>query len=456
MALEIRRTLLPHDLSYCLDNASQCCGITAAAEIAIRLYGEASRLDQIWNSGKDVDCGRKWRLSLLDRELAVERYGAEIIAQLPGPRRMALMERGILSLVHDVITKTEWLSDCYYEDMTKGGALRDWLPVPRVRRDMLPTPKVARRLRSRAAIKRYILDEGDELPKQRKLFETLAAIPPGGPATDEDRDAIFRDLGDQMESHARAARQAVETANWMAEMEAMSPAAQVDQVLVRLKPDARRRIRDKIRLELKDRKQRRRAVKRASMLAAAVLGASTVSAFARGEQVMLPGPEVSISAKLTGPISESGHGALSVGVHQLDGTRLAGVCVYQEAPALDQLVSLAMHVQSGNVEDILTIGNLYSIEPAADAHPLIVAHRGARLDLHAGEWEVPPAERPERLGRIRRQDIHDNQQAYNAGKQAYLEEMGPVYEEIIATIVFGRAAPLWRRLRASIKFDEAA
>lgn len=448
MTLEIRRTLLPHDLQYCLDSASQCCGITAAAEIAIRLYGEADRLDRIWNEGKDVGGGRKWRSSLLERELAVERYGAEIIGQLPGPRRTALVERGLLSLTHDVISKTEWLADTHYEDMTKGGALRAWLRVPRVRRDMLPTPKVARRLRSRAAIKRYVLAEGDELPKQRKLFKILCAIPPGGPATDEDRDAIFRDLGDQMEGHARAARQAAETAAWFETLDVSDQSRLADHVIVRLKPGIREKIRN-------ERKQQRRAVKRASMLAAAVLGASTVSAFARGEQVMLTGPEVSLSAKLTGSIAESGHGALSIGVHEPDGTKLAGVCVYQEAPALDQLVSLAMHINSGNLEDILSVGNLYAIEPAADAHPLIAAHRrGARLNVQAdGERDVPPPQQPVRLGRIDRYDIRDNLQVYKAGKEAYVAEMSPVYEEIIAEIVFGRAANIWRRLRASISFE---
>ncbi|WP_192246126.1 hypothetical protein [Mesorhizobium silamurunense] len=443
--MEIRRTLLPHDLQYCLDSASQCCGITAAAEIAIRLYGEADRLDKLWNEGKEVDGGRKWRSSLLARELAVERYGAEIIAQLPGPRRTALVERGLLSLTHDVITKTEWLADSCYEDMTKGGALRAWLSPPRVRRDMLPTPKVARRLRSRAAIKRYILAEGDELPKQRQLFKILTAIPPGGPATDEDREAIFRDLGDQMESHARAARQAVETANWFATLDVSDQSRLADHVVVRLKPGIREKIRN-------ERKQRRRAVKRASMLAAAVLGASTVSAFARGEEVMLPGPEVSISAKLTGTISRSGHGAVAVGVHQPDGTKLAGVCVYQEAPALDQLVSLAMHVRSGSVEDILSTGNLYAIEPAGDAHPIIAAHRGAS---RAQQLRQMDDEELAEIGlrRVQRQDINDNREAFNAGKMAYLQEMGPLYEEIIATIVFGHAAPMWRRLRASIRFD---
>lgn len=434
--MEIRTTLLPPDLQYCLDCASQCCGITEAAEIAIRLYGEASRLDEIWNGEPQT---KRWASDRINRELEVERYGAEIIAQLPGPRRMALMERGILSLVHDVITKTEWLSDCHYEDMTKGGCFRPFLHPPRLERNMLPTPKVARRLRSREAIKRYVVAEFDEAWKQREMLKIITSIPLDGSATDQDRDAVFRDLNGQMDSHARAARMAAESAAWAARF-AENPTEQIDRVLVTLKPE----VRDKIR---KERKLRRHAVKRAAMLAAAVLGTSTVSAFARGEPVMLSGPDVSISARLSGSIAQSGHGALAIGVHQPDGTKLAGVCVYQDAPALDQLVSLAMHVRSGSVEDILTTGNLYAIEPAGDAHPVIAAHRGARE-------QIIPDEGRALLHRIQREGIRVDGEAFDAGKQAYIKEMGPVYEEIIATMIFGKAVPLWRRLRATIRFGE--
>lgn len=443
--MQVRQSLLPHDLQYCLDGAAECCGITAAAEIAIRLYGEADRLDAIWNAKLPDEVGVRRYRGLRDREIEIERYGAEIIRQLPGPRRTAIIERGLLSLTHDIVTKAEWLSDAFYEDMTKGGNLRPFLLRIRVGRDMLPTRRMARRLRSFKAIRRYVRSEGD-LRKQRTLFEILASIPPGGPATDEDRQAIFSDLDGQMDAHRRAQRQAIENAAFRARFE-NNAAAEVDRVLVKLRPQFARKMRQ-------ERRTIRRAVKRAAMLAAAMLGASVVSAFARGEPVLLRGPDVSISAQLTGRIGDKGHGALRVGVQDLEGTRLAGVCVYQDAPALDQLISLAMHVQSGCVSDVLSTGNLYAIEPAGDAHALIAAHRKARpqiavnvADMVDGAWD---------RRRWNRHVIQYQRQAYDAGKTAFGQEMHPVFEDIIANVIFGPASAIWRRHRESLTPERRA
>lgn len=434
--MEIRRTLLPHDLQYCLDGASECCGITAAADIAIRLYGEAERLDAILNGDQPENSGRHhWRNDLRHREIAIERYGAEIIAQLPGPRRTALVERGLLSLTNDVKEKAEWLASAHFEDATKGGCLRPFRDHVRLTRDMRPTPKTARRLRSFRAIRTYVTAECDDLPKQRQLFEILGSIPPGGPTTEADREAIFRDLDGQLDSHRRAVRQAIEDVKWRDRFLADQTIIETDRVMVRLKPGVRAKMH-------RERRETRRAVKRAALLAAAMLGASSVSAFARGEPVMLSGPELAISARLTGSISAKGHGALQIGIHEADGAKLAGLCVYQQAPALDQLVSLALHVSAGCINEVVATGNVYAVEPRADAHPVIAARvQHARPALEPVDEVVAISSRRP-WGRYR-----DERELFDAARAAYAAEMRPVYEDIIATIVFGPAAKILRRNR---------
>lgn len=439
--MEIRKTLLPHDLQYLLDGASEHGGITGAADIAVRLYGSAERLDAIGNAGRPRR-GSGFRAGLRSMELDIERYGVEIIRELPAPRRMALLERGMLSLIHEVGSEAEWMAQWHYEDETKGGCARPFLKQWRLTRDMLPTPKLARRLRSPAAIRRYIHDEGSDINHCRALFEIISTIPQGATPTDADRQALFEDLDGQLDSHRKAQRLAIEEARWQAQIQAreLPPEVQefADQVLVRLKPGILQRRR-------KVAKERRRATKRAAMLAAAVLGASTVSAFARGEQVLLPGTDVGLSARLTRGIGSTGHGAIQVGVHDTQGTRLAKLCVFQEAPALDQLVSLAMHVRAGCVDQVLDTGNLYAIEPAADAHPVITSRAPRRPVGDVGEI-IDDAMANRRWGR---QAPRDTLALYRAGLEAYERETKPIYEAVIAEMIFGRAAKVFLKHRAT-------
>ncbi|MBS7703258.1 hypothetical protein [Chelatococcus asaccharovorans] len=380
--MDVRTTALPDRAEYFIDNAGECGEITDMASVVCRLYADPDRLMEIIG-------GLEWRGLNSRREicLEIERYAHTLLSQVPEPRRSTLTLYGMNGILRTINEIAVLLADWNYEDETKGGCAKDFRDHWRLRRNMTPTPRAMRHLTSPRAIRRYA-KRSDEVLHLRKLVRMLAANRVEGPENVEEvQEDIFRDL-------------------------------QLQHAIARLD-----------RVKLFDRKPRerrtRRVLKRAAVIAAAVVGAANVSALARGEPVCITGDSLVIEASLAHDIAAEGHGALRLTLRGLDGSRLAGLCMYQEAPALDQLTSIALHLSAGEERAVLSAGNLYAIDPAAISHPAL-----------QDRVKPPPISADDGRGFLamfgRRAE-----ERYRAGMVAYKAKYLPVYREAVATAVLG-------------------
>jgi hypothetical protein len=400
--LERRKIPLPPDVQYCLDGAIENGHITAATDLAIRLYGDAAVLDAIWEKPT-----QGWRRRLLGNGFETEAYGLSLIRQLPDEEVSALLYLGFCGLIRGMEEKAEWLANWNFEDSTKGGChipfRKRWL----LDRSENPTKKVARRLRSEKRIRRYIAGIR-EIQHSRALWRGLVELTRGRPILAYDREsieALFAQLEDQTSERQRIIRQEAAYQALLRQMDAGARKAKRETEAAR-----------------------RKVLKRASRIAAAIVGLSAVSAFAKGEPVRLDGEKIAIEARLAHSIGAAGHGAVNVSVLDLDGTRLCRLCVYQDLPALDQLASLALHVQAGAEMEILQTGNCFAIEPAGYEHPVLKERVKSQQEVI-----IPP---PGQVASVQRLD----RDRFRANMAAYDREMRPVYRTAIAEYCAGREA----------------
>lgn len=193
---------------------------------------------------------------------------------------------------------------------------------------------------------------------------------------------------------------------------------------------ARKRLAEKPR----DRRRRQGVIKRASVMAAALLGAGTVSAFARGEPIRIPGQEVAFELRSTSRLGHIGHGGVEVAIVSHDGKRLSKLCVYHdETPALDQLTAFALRIAAGDEREIISTGNLYAVEGNAADHPVLIE----RLNARATEIVYG--------GALRGGHILGRDDQFRLRCSAYCIETAPVYRRAVAHVLFGRRAPLFLR-----------
>lgn len=387
--MDIRLTALPEPVQRVLDRRVGEGGeITAAVFLVCQLYGDAWALAEI--IGDEIRSSR----GRYAQALRIERYGAELACGCSPDRRDALIFLGVNSIYVNTLHNAEWFAQARFEDETKGGCLEPFLNHWRLDRSMKPTPRCARRLDSPRAIRRYVKGM-EEIEHQRALFRIVLGISSSGGDTTQARAAVFADM-DRQRSAIRTTHVAVQ----------------------RREPALRKTVRAE-----------RRIVRRAAMIAAAIIGAQSVSAFARGEEVMLPGERFTIGVRLQGPISASGHGAVQVALHH-GGRRLAKLCTYQEGtPALDQLASLALEVSAGEEDGILDNGNLFAVEDAGNMHPII---RERLVWRSARTW-------------------NDEQQAFNFSASEYRVRTSPIYREAALTAVLDRPSRLVRQVAAHVE-----
>lgn len=440
MPLKRRIGQLPHEAQYFLDGAVEWGELTASAHMALTLYGEADRIDEILQIGM-FDPGIRERSAAIDgargvlvahptfaqnmasrlrRATTLEEYGAELLAQCPPARRYAMLLGGLVAIVHHTDETAQYLARSAYEDATMGGCREPFRRSILLTRDGHPTPKVNRRLHSPERIRR-IVRGAEETHRHRQLFRTMIS---GAmleivdfAAYEAERESIVAELNEQIAEENAARRRTMERAladDMERESRAhqMSRAHQIDGVKVTLKPEFRRRA-------------RHRRVKRAVRFAEQLVGREAVSKFARGQQVVIPGETVAFGVTRAKELSGlGGHGAISVQVLTPDGTPLARLCVYQnETPPLDQLATIALHVQAGEEDTILDQGNLFAFEPAAATFPAIA-------DRVARKAEARAALRPGR----------DDRELFQLRVEGYLTRTLPIYQEAIRVAVFGPEA----------------
>jgi hypothetical protein len=346
----IQTAPLAPDVEYFLDGALDTHEIGSFCHCAVSLYGDRSVVNRIVDF-EDATIGR-----LVKRRqatcLRLDAYAHELARELPTADQRALFAAGLLYEPKRSRDLAEVLCGWNFEDSTVGGALEPFRNRPRLTRAGSPPPRINRHLAAPSAIWRYVA-RCDQVDQQRELVGRLRRLPwPECPAEAEVLEPLFAEARRRYaEANARA---------WAA-LFAPDGAFSTGNVL-------------KIKRELV--RERRRLLRRSAIAATAILGATTVSAFARGEPVVLPGRELVFSLTARN-LAAQGHGALDVQLCSHGGDDLGGLCLYFDGmPALDQLAAVALHVAAGNETTLLDTGNLTALTAAGAGHPAILARTG--------------------------------------------------------------------------------
>lgn len=392
MSTLVRRGL-PPDLQYVIDGACDAHEIMGHHHHILWNYGEANRIDEIFNAPSREGSYRRGRRLGCAGLIA---YADEIMAQMDAVDRaaMAVFAFNDASLI--VAEYADFLAGWNFEDEIKGGCAIPFRDVLQGTRDGIPSPRAARRLRGESAIRRYVklYSDWDWL---KDVVSGVAGLPV--PASRELPEAFIR-----RDEEMRAARRAAERA--AAER---FRAEQSRKPYTIVKPHERRR--------------RRSVVKKAAVMASAMLGASAVSAFARGEPVRIAGQDVIFEFRSASRLDFLGHGGVDVALLSKEGKRLSRLCVYHEkTPALDQLTAFALRIAAGDEQEIIKTGNLFGIEGAAADHPVLMERIKAKAETPA----------PDR-GWHRNDD-----EQFRARCAAYRAGMAPIYRRAVAEVLFGR------------------
>lgn len=352
--MDVRRYPISAYLEYVLDGAVEGGELDVTSSLTLRLYGDAEHCDAVVAAPRAGSAGRR-RMCLDLADLA-----DASLPHLAPERRATLLYTGALNMIHNVRDLTRVFACWAIGDMVEGGYLEDHRHGHRA--DCQPTRRIARRLRSRSFARRFVQSR-DETTQLRELWRRQIMR-----CTDfgDDRWRLFMDTAPSETESIRA-----DLSDQRARQRAM-PSEQINTSPAEIKTQSRR-----------DRRRQRRSIVRATRIAAGLLGAHAVGAYARGEAVTVRGRDVDLVVKRQRSLSSLGHGANEIEVAARDGTRLAELCVYMEnTPAVDQLAGLSLHMLSGLESEVLAAANVVTCTPAGLAHPLF-ENRKATADHRA-------------------------------------------------------------------------
>jgi len=427
---ELRKAPLPPDTIYFLDCASEYAEISAACYSTLTLFGDSKTIDAIIERPRE---GRHWR-SRLETCIELEGYAAAVREELDKPTQAAVLFLGYRSILRITHQDAEASCNWAFEDSTLGGCLLPYRKRMVIDlRTMNPPLRLLRRLESPSFIRDEVKrDPTSSLTHVRRLLHISMPTKAIGDLALSDVTAASQRVNELFDEQQRIAREySAELTRRLADEHdpIWNGVSQADKVVVTLRKEARL-------------KERRRALKRAVRTASRIMGAEAVAAFVNGKEVMLRGQTVDFAVRRGyGRLDAVGHGGMTVKVHSQDGARLGGLCIYfQNMPVIDQLLGMQLHLASGDEAMLLDTGNLYSVEPGAEAHPAIAGRHkpppGAADGLDDG---VPIIDFPP--GRIRREkrliERGFNRTIFNARMKEYVAKTLPIYKEAARTFVFG-------------------
>jgi len=403
----LARRGLPPDLQYIIDGACDAHEILGHHHFALWNYGDPDRIDAIFNEPCRAGSGRSFMRGRRLGCMGLIAYADEIIAQMDPVEREAMAVFAYNHADRIVVEYAEFMAGWNFEDTIKGGCAIPFRDVLHGTRDGIPSPRAARRLKGPKAIRRYVKGGSYEWGWLRDVVASVLNIP--APASRDLSEAFVR-RDDEM----RAARRVAERAAM--ERFRIEHATKPYKVV---KPQERRR--------------RQSVVKRAAVMAAAMLGASTVSAFARGEPVRIAGQDIVFEFRSASRLDAMGHGGVDVALLSNDGKRLSKICVYHDkTPALDQLTAFALRIAAGDEQEIIKTGNLFALEGAAADHPVLMQRIKEKAETPAHGVVAGPA----RVNRWHRND----DELFRARCAAYCVETSGIYRRAVAEVLFGRRA----------------
>lgn len=439
MPLDLQVERVPDEVLATLDGAAENYELTAGAHMACCLYGDRAELQRIYDVRHGKLVGWQERAA---KATNYEVYGRSLMAEVEPEMGAALRGASTLTFIRILADRAEYLgTDSFVDAIWGGNSLPFKRPSLITDRGKIPR-RIERRLMSRSFVQRRVRADRDEIGRVhlQHIWDGM------GNRLDPPSESCF-ELINRMWTEQRE-RTRVREAEWMRDIGRqrydddliVSDALQVLR-LKKVKPHARR---DMVR-------KKQRVAKKAANVAATLLGPQTVSAFARGEPISIPAGEITLELTAGKSILSAGHSGIDVALHSPDGTFLSKLCVYQELPVLDQLASMALYAQAGEIKDVLAAGNLYNTAEGAFENPLLAEKRAARLannpEMASRIEEVE--ERPRGRRELKREAV-DSWEYQRRRTAEYLEKMRPLYEERLFADVIGQ-----RLGGAAYKFHES-
>ncbi|WP_027578404.1 hypothetical protein [Bradyrhizobium sp. Ai1a-2] len=373
--MQYQRAPFPPEVEYFLDSAVEYDELGSFAHAALTLLGSRKIVPEIIERGGGGRLLRARQGKCHD----LDAYAHQMVADLPEPEQRSFVAVGLRWEPLRLLRIAEYLAHYFFEDETRGGAGIPFRRYQRCAPNYDPTPGARRKLYAPAAIRRYARHEDCSMPRARLLAGRLRRLPPAAPP---DVDLVSDLIQEQREAYK----------------------AEYYRARQQFEAQQRRRYFSGVDLE-----RERRAIRRAAMFCAGVLGPASVGAFARGEAITFAGCDVSIEVARARSIATVGHGALDVKLRAPDGTRLANVCVFFDGtPALDQLAAIAMHVSAGEASAIIQTGNLFNISDAGAEHPVVQARLAQTPKVDADVLDrvrrhgLAPSEYDKQMAAVRR------------------------------------------------------
>jgi hypothetical protein len=409
--MQPRRTAPAPEVEYFLDGAQDNVELDSCSAMTLRLYGDDAVMLPI--ATQTFNGYRERRVHCLQMAAVAD----EILPHLPEHRRAGLIHMGLKNTLREVEQLAEIYANWAIDDEVEGGAMEPWRDVYRMRNGVI-FKRTMRRLRSPKFIRRQVKKHAGEATHLTDLanimLRRMRAVPIGSIRPDR---AIMDDFR-----------------------------AQINFKRVPIKTE-----RAKIRAD-------RKMIVRSLNTAISILGQETVSAFLRGEEIKIAGSESILILRKRGALTDRGHGCLSVGLADRNGTRLADLCTYIEStPTLDQLAGFALWMQAGEDGEAIKEANVVSLSEAGEGHPLLVREtRRAREDLqdqiaaygrlygtNAAEQILGIIDGTNPLCRRRRRRHPPQQLTYEEKRQrndAYWQETKEHWIGAMVVLVLGRSA----------------
>lgn len=409
--IELRTAPLEDHIEYFLDCAVECYELDACSHFVLRLYGRNEDLLPILGPERTgpitVDITHVLELPtghmmthgnvLLDRRAKCDRLSDvadRVLAELPPEQAGGLAYQGLIEIPNRIADLAEVFGQWAITDETVGGDLKDFRDHERVDRNDDPAPRLRRRLMSPRFARWFIRNRYESYDLQGMVERSLARA----------RSIPAQHLRSTYGAIHKALRQQMKAERHREYERRLAIAAPV------LKP------------------QQKKMLVRAARTATNVVGERAVTQFIRGEDVTIPGEQISLVIGRSGSLATIGHSAVSVHVKDLAGAHLGQLCVYFEGtPALDQLTALALHMQAGLEAEVLATANVISATELGHAHPLF--KRVAKIKLDATVASITDPRRSFGLSRWERD---------RARSVRYWAAAGGMWMERLGTFVLGR------------------
>lgn len=353
---ELRLAPLPGYAEYFLDCAVESYELDACSHTVLRLFGDEKEITAIVEPPAPITSTELVDLLAGVQNESRQRYDRceqltdladQVLTRLDPELAGGLVYHGLIEIPRRIEDLAQTLSSWAVTDETVGGDMkpfrkrRDGSNDERVNRYDDPPPRLARRLASPRFVRNYIRNN-DSVPAlvdvaERSISRTKL-VPP---------ELLRSRFGEVIKLMGRQ-RDAERMQRFQEMEDARSP---------RPKP-------------LPDPK--RKLLRRAAAIAETVIGSELTRAFVKGDEVELPGNQVSLVIARRGSLAAIGHGNVAVAVKDpISGEQLAQLCVYfEDTPALDQLTAFALHMQAGLEEELINTANITSLTERGTTHPL--------------------------------------------------------------------------------------